>query len=707
MTRRLKIILPLSMVLAIGGCGKSSEPGGDDFTKAVLGDGQGQPIPPVQPDPMAGRAPARSDAERTIQDAIEAFEQYCTILSQVTDEASAEAAAPRYRETKSKVEQLQGRVNELQRTRFSKEESDRLQRDYMNRLLQAVQRMAKEKTRVQNIPGAFLALETGRGSGGKVAADSPPPNPFQPPSISKPSIPRPNFGQRPNMGRPSGLGQPPTGFGQQPAPDNNVEKQKLIQQFGADKVVQLRITRVDGLDVHEVLADKLKALADKPDPNWFMGTGGGVTNVVFAPVSDLKAFAGKIDFGKVTRIDPLTRTIEVEADRSKFPAAKPPDSDPEPFRPGTNPANATEALAQALDDLKSTDRHRRRSACHQLAELKPNERQAEVAKALEPLLDDNDGFLRKDCLKALAVWGTKETVPLLIKQLNDSDTFYRNDVIEVLGKMKDERAVEPIAARLTEFFDRRHASEALQQMGPMAEKVVLKYVTHPESGVAQEACRILKVIGTRTSARLLQAAAAQRKDGGLSRAAQEALFDIANREAIAKAAGGKPAEVAKPDGAEKGNADAAELGKELITAAPDRQTEIIRKLQESTGSEYTQSLADAIGKLSAKTRQQAREALAERLTRMKPKSLKAYLEGDNAELRRAAATACGSKGARELIPDLIALVAKDDADAALAAHEALKVLTNQKIDLAQGASSAERKLAAQRWNVWWQTNGSK
>ncbi len=627
---------------------------------------------------------AETDEDRIALEAINAFNEFAGALGTIQDVDSARAAVALARPVAARKQELEARIKQM-RGRGTR---------HQQALLEASQRVVSEVTRVQGIPGAWEALVEGLAASG----DDSPRQPF----AGKPPAVPPGFGRRPNM---------PGNF-----PSFDADKAQYIARFGLEKIAILQIKNVEGLDVHETLAAAFKRLVDDEHPNHGMFTSGNLTQAVVAPVSDLKAFAGKIAFGKVTNIDEAGRTIEVEADRSKFPVAK--AAEPFPDRPSrpTKPADVADAVAGALEDLKSTDRHRRAWALRQLAELKPNERRAEVAKALEALLDDNDGFIRKDAVKGLEVWGTKENVPALLKQLTHNDSFFRGDVIELLGKMKDERAVEPVAARLTEFFDRGNASKALHDMGPMAEKTLHRYLSHPDGGVRHEACKILKGIGTRASAQILQQAARQTRDRGLAQLASEALFDIANREAIAKASGEKPADPKKPATAEKpavavkpdeGEPDADKLGKELPNAAAARQLDIIRKLQETKGPEFTQALTDAIPKLSGATQTKAREALADRLTRMRATTLKSYLEGDNAELRRAAATACGSKGVKELVPDLIALLTKEDGEVAQAAHDALKALTGQRIDLAKGASLTDRKVAAERWNAWWQANGSK
>src|SRR5262249_23637374 len=83
-------------------------------------------------------------------------------------------------------------------------------------------------------------------------------------------------------------------------------------------------------------------------------------------------------------------------------------------------------------------------------------------------------------------------------------------------------------------------------------------------------------------------------------------------------------------------------------------------------------------KLEGETKRLAREALADRLTRMKATTLREYLKEKDPELRRAAAIAAGQKDARDLVPELIGLL--DDHDSVRsAARAALKAIAGNDL----------------------------
>jgi len=142
-------------------------------------------------------------------------------------------------------------------------------------------------------------------------------------------------------------------------------------------------------------------------------------------------------------------------------------------------------------------------ALMELQQMRPNERRQEVARVLESLLNDPELFVRQHAIDALAVWGSKENVPALIKILEESkgfqEVFVRHSAIKALGGFKDERAAEPLAACLEELTDRHFAGEALQKLGPAAEKPVLRRLTHHDWQVRMAACEVLQAVGTRDS----------------------------------------------------------------------------------------------------------------------------------------------------------------------------------------------------------------
>jgi hypothetical protein len=128
---------------------------------------------------------------------------------------------------------------------------------------------------------------------------------------------------------------------------------------------------------------------------------------------------------------------------------------------------------------------------------------------------------------------------------------------------------------------------------------------------------------------------------------------------------------------------------------------LLNAYREGKGVEFTEALALAIPQMSGDLQRKTREALAERLTRMKDTTLRAYLGDENLEIRIAAARACAIKGSKSLAPQLIPLLRDTRGGVAEAAHQALKDLSGQDYGPKANASRAERTQASQQWTDWW------
>lgn len=113
---------------------------------------------------------------------------------------------------------------------------------------------------------------------------------------------------RDRFGRPRGL--PGPGFPGSGPPDLDAQRQKLIDRYGADKVVTIRVQNVPAGSFREV-SDKVRAAADAEGQ--IAQSSGSLTTITLAPVDDVEALAAKLDVGKVTEVDSERRTITVDA----------------------------------------------------------------------------------------------------------------------------------------------------------------------------------------------------------------------------------------------------------------------------------------------------------------------------------------------------------------------------------------------------------
>lgn len=165
-----------------------------------------------------------------------------------------------------------------------------------------------------------------------------------------------------------------------------------------------------------------------------------------------------------------------------------------------------------------------------------------------------------------------------------------------------------------------------------------------------------------------------------------------------EAADSKPLEKPLPQSADT---ESARLADQLLKKNGDSQTEFLEKMESAKGVQYTEALAAAIPRLEAGAQRKAREALANRLTRMKDETLAEYLQDEDAEIRRGAALAIGQKESKTLLPNLIGLLRDPEISVVRAAHAALKAMTEQDFGPSIKATREERDEAAQKWFEWW------
>jgi hypothetical protein len=131
----------------------------------------------------------------------------------------------------------------------------------------------------------------------------------------------------------------------------------------------------------------------------------------------------------------------------------------------------------------------------------------------------------------------------------------------------------------------------------------------------------------------------------------------------------------------------------------------LKEVRDARGSDYTAALVHAITKLDADRQKQAREALAERLTRMTANTLRTMLKESDAELRRAACLACAMKDDRQHVPDLIERITDQSDLVVRAARAGLKSLTEKDFGPPPGADEAAKAKAHADWKKWYETQG--
>lgn len=152
---------------------------------------------------------------------------------------------------------------------------------------------------------------------------------------------------------------------------------------------------------------------------------------------------------------------------------------------------------------------------------------------------------------------------------------------------------------------------------------------------------------------------------------------------------------------------AARMAADLAQSTGSRHDQLLKLYREGKGPDFTEALALAIPQLNGERQRKVREALAERLKRMKDTTLSAYLGDEQLEIRIAAARAAVLKGSKSLIPQLIPLVRETRGGVAEAAHRALKDLSGQDFGPKADANRDERMQAARAWLDWWNKQPGK
>ncbi len=184
------------------------------------------------------------------------------------------------------------------------------------------------------------------------------------------------------------------------------------------------------------------------------------------------------------------------------------------------PANA-DPITRAVAGLESDDVFTQSNAAKTLERTKVEEgRRAEVVEALKGVIDNRRPLIpRREAVRPLAAWGTKADTPYLVRLLDDDEVV--DEVLIVLGKLKDASAAQAIVEKLPQH--RNQASQALKDIGSVAEAAVVPLLNNPDNGVRIEACKILKWIHPTAISEQALVQAAEDDDQGVAQAARAAL----------------------------------------------------------------------------------------------------------------------------------------------------------------------------------------
>lgn len=151
-----------------------------------------------------------------------------------------------------------------------------------------------------------------------------------------------------------------------------------------------------------------------------------------------------------------------------------------------------------------------------------------------------------------------------------------------------------------------------------------------------------------------------------------------------------------------GDDESAKLADALLRVPAASWTKALEQVRDGKGVDFTQALVLAIPKVDGDRKKAVREALAERLTRMSPETLRGMLKSDAVELRRAAVLACAMKDDRTHVPDLIERLTDEEDIVVRAARAGLKSLSGGRdFGPDPGSTPLDIAIAVEDWKAWW------
>ena len=158
----------------------------------------------------------------------------------------------------------------------------------------------------------------------------------------------------------------------------------------------------------------------------------------------------------------------------------------------------------------------------------------------------------------------------------------------------------------------------------------------------------------------------------------------------------------------RGPSEADRIATGLIAKQPDTKWDAkLKAARETKGGQWTAGLAQAIPFLSEKRSIIARDALADRLTRMTAGTLQKLMKDRDAELRRAACLAAAMKDEKSLALDLIERVTDIDDIVVRAARASLKAMFNKDFGPPTGANDDRKRISLDEWKSWYTIDGPK
>ena len=187
-------------------------------------------------------------------------------------------------------------------------------------------------------------------------------------------------------------------------------------------------------------------------------------------------------------------------------------------------------IPKLIAEIESDEQPRQTEAAGKiLAANLTKDQAAQLLEILLPRINDPDHMMRQLAGRVLSKAATHEHVPVLLKMLKQEDMGQTYEVVQALGRLKDKRAIQPLADLIAYGNNASHAAgEALAEFGPIVEETALELLKEKHADTRRHACQILQRSGTAKSIEPLQQMIAT-GDPNLIHSATEALRGIRTR----------------------------------------------------------------------------------------------------------------------------------------------------------------------------------
>ena len=171
------------------------------------------------------------------------------------------------------------------------------------------------------------------------------------------------------------------------------------------------------------------------------------------------------------------------------------------------PAVITEVdVDKLVADLQGEDQPKRIEAAQRLLNTDIERHATRLLPVLLPLLDENEPILRMVAVRLLGRAATQEHLPLLHRLLKQQDFGQQHEIIQALGRIRDKSSIQLLADMIAYGTGNSHAAaEALGEFGSVVEDAALSLLKEKHIQTRQQACQILRKVGTTRSIEALQA----------------------------------------------------------------------------------------------------------------------------------------------------------------------------------------------------------